>query len=97
MKDTVIHGRLEYCEKEWQDFNRTFTATLTESAAFTYGNRTAVVIEWGELPAHGGKKFEPLLLDTRYDTTLRRDGSNFEQWLRNYFSINYRAHNLKID
>ena len=95
MKDTIITGRIEFEEKGFKDFNRNFKATLTENAAFSYGNKTAVIIEWGEMD--DGRKLETQYLDTRYDRTLKRDGSNFKEWLKTYFSDALRKHKLIID
>lgn len=95
MRETKITGKIEFCEKELQEFNRTFTATLTESGAFAYGNRTAVVIEWGKMM--NGKKAEKVLIDTRYDRLIKQDGSNFKKWVETYFKEHYVEHILTID
>lgn len=89
MKETKITGRIQFCDKELQEFNRTFTATLTESGAFAYGNRTAVVIEW--------EKQGEWIIDTRYDVTIKRDGSNFKEWIKSYFKERFETHKIEID
>ena len=95
MKDTIITGKIQFCEKEFKKFDRNFKATLTESGAFSYGNKTAVIIEWDKM--ENGRTPESKLIDTRYDTTIKRDGSNFKEWLKNYFSENYQKHKLTIN
>ena len=96
MKETKVTGKIEFIEKDLQEFNRTFEATLTESGAFDYGNKTAVVIEWGKMA--NGRTPDAILLDTRYDTTIKRDGSNFKEWLITYFeNSSMMPHTLTID
>lgn len=87
-----ILGRMDFKEKEDKQYNRNFTAKLMESAAFSYGNKTCVVIEWGEM--QNGRTPEDTLIDTRYDLRIRRDGSNFAEWLETWFKSNFKLHNL---
>lgn len=93
MEPIVLKGRIEFIEEENLDYNREFTATLRESAAFEYGNKTAVDIEFG--PMANGRTLSPVLLDTRYDKTIKRDADGFRFWLRKYFRDNY-ANNIVI-
>ena len=58
-----------------------FEFSLVESEAFSYGNGTSVtIIDSNTAHPAANKEF----LDTRYDTSLRRDGSNFEEWVDEY-------------
>jgi hypothetical protein len=95
MQDIIIKGRIEFCEPEARKYTRKFTATLTTSAAFDYGNRSAVVIEWGKM--ENGRTPEKVLIDTRYDRTLHRTPEGFKKWLINYFSEHYQKHILTIN
>lgn len=93
MEPIVLKGRIEFTEEENFEYNRDFTATLRESAAFEYGNKTAVDIEFG--PMVNGRTPSPVLLDTRYDKTIKRNADDFRFWLRKYFRDNY-ADNIVI-
>lgn len=93
MDPIILKGRIEFTEEENFQYNRDFTATLRESAAFEYGNKTAVDIEFG--PMANGKAPYPVFLDTRYDTTIKRTADGFRLWLRKYFRNNY-ADNITI-
>lgn len=94
MDNIEIKGKIEFTEEDLKGFSRMFTATLTDSPAFAYGNHTAVVIAWGK--AANGCVLQSELLDTRYDTTIRRNKRGFKTWLKNYFANNYGAHVLTI-
>lgn len=63
------------------------TMELSESGAFAYGNRTCVHMRIG-----GNDEY----FDTRYDTTLRRDGSNFRDWAKG-FLLGYVRKGLTVD
>ena len=55
----------------------TLTFTLHESPAFEYGNHTAVRVEgWGWSTT----------IDTRYDKTIHRDGTDFDKWCEAYIA-----------
>ena len=95
MKETRLTGKIEFCDKDLQEYDRKFIAILTESGAFQYGNGTMVVIEWDAMKNRIIP--EPELIDTRYDVKIHRDGSNFKQWLTDYFTENYAKHILTID
>lgn len=86
MEPIVLKGRIEFTEEENFEYNRDFIATLRESAAFEYGNKTAVDIEFG--PMVNGRIPSPVLLDTRYDKTIERNADGFRFWLRKYFRDN---------
>ncbi len=60
---------------------------LSKSGSFDYGNGTCVMMVIG--------RDMPQYLDTRYDVTLKRDGSNFRQWSRKYLR-DYIDKKLKI-
>lgn len=77
-----LNGTTDYgyeCKDEIYRFE------LWESGAFHYGNATCVVL----VRERDGQKDT---FDTRYDTTLHRDGSNFRTWAlkaaRQYFNAN---------
>lgn len=89
-----IKGKIEFIDEKNKQFNREFTATLTDSFAFQYGNQTAVKIEWGKLA--NGHSIPPKWIDTRYDTTIRRNRHDFKKWVQNYFKYNYVAHVLTL-
>lgn len=63
------------------------TFTLEKSSSFAYGNGMAVCME----TPNGGEQY----FDVRYDTTLRRDGSNFFKWSK-ALAERYFDNNLKI-
>ena len=94
MDKIEIKGKIEFIDDENKGYNRKFTATLQESPAFSYGNHTAVVIAWGK--AATGCSLGSELIDTRYDTTIRRNERDFKKWIKNYFANNYATHVLKI-
>lgn len=94
MDKIEVKGKIEFIEEESKEWNREFTATLTDSPAFSYGNHTAVVIKWGRLA--NGHAIRSELIDTRYDTTIRRNERDFKTWVKNYFANNYGAHVLTI-
>ena len=56
---------------EEQDFE------LVRSDASTYGNGMTVV-------RSGEGWTMPMLYDVRYDTSIRRDGSNFSEWVQRF-------------
>ena len=94
MEEITIKGKIEFCEDANKEYNREFTAILKDSPAFEYGNKTAVYILWGTManklvPA-------PVYLDTRYDKTIKRNETDFKEWVRNYFKNNYSKHILTI-
>ena len=76
MKPITIKGKIEYLQEEDKKYNREFEATLQESAAFAYGNQTAVFIFWGTM--QNGKTPTPIWLDTRYDKTIKRNEADFK-------------------
>ena len=94
MQNITLHGRIEFCEQNNKQYNRTFTATLQKSGAFEYGNGTMVAIEWGAMA--NGRTPEEKLLDTRY-CKIEKTPKGFESWLREWFSENYSEHVLTID
>ena len=94
MEQITIKGKIEFCEDYQKEYSREFTATLSESAAFSYGNRTSVYIEFGTMG--NGKAPYPVLLDTRYDRTIRRNEIDFKKWVQRYFEENYSKHVLVI-
>lgn len=94
MKQITIKGKIEFCEDKNKEYSREFTATLQDSAAFSYGNGTSIYIEFGTMV--NGKAPYPVLLDTRYDRTIKRNESDFKIWIRKYFEENYNKHTLTI-
>ena len=77
--DFRINGTTNY-GKELKDVSAHLE--LSESGVFAYGNQTCVMMVIG----NGQEQ----VFDTRYDTTLRRDGANFKSWaaefLKDYLS-----------
>lgn len=94
MEKITVKGKIEFVEDCNKEYNREFEAILQDSGEFAYGNKTAVLILWGEMP--NGMIFLPTLLDTRYDTTIRRNETDFKKWVRKYFEENYSKHILVI-
>lgn len=94
MDKIEIKGKIEFIEEQSKQYNREFTATLTDASAFSYGNRTAVEIEWGRLA--NGYAIHSEWIDTRYDTTIRRNERDFKKWVQNYFANNFGAHVLTL-
>ena len=94
MEEIIIKGKIEFCEDENRKYNREFTAILQDSAAFAYGNQTAVHILSGEMA--NGMIPTPVHLDTRYDKTIKRNETDFKEWVRKYFAENYSKHILTI-
>lgn len=94
MQPITIKGRIEFINKHFSVFDRYFTATLQDTPATKYGNKTAVVITYG--PMESGVTPEPQLLDTRYDTTIRKDKLNFKRWLEEYFDATLEKHRIII-
>lgn len=88
MDKIIIKGRLEFVEEEAKEYSRDFTATLTKSAAFDYGNGTMVTIVYGLM--NNGRKANDEYLDTRYSKTIRKDRLLFEQWIKVYLYENKR-------
>ena len=76
--DFVTNGTTNYGKKIE---NLRTHCELSKSNSFTYGNQTCVWMRIGNTDEY---------LDTRYDSTLRSDGSNFKEWcleyLNGYFS-----------
>lgn len=95
MEKITIKGKIEFCDREYRQYSREFTAILRDSTAFAYGNKTAVDILWGVM-ANGKKPEADLYLDTRYDTTIKRNEADFKKWVRTYFCNNYFEHILTI-
>lgn len=94
MKQITIKGKIEFCEDENKEYNREFTAILQDSGAFAYGNQTAVTVLWGEMA--NGRIPDYLLIDTRYDRTIKRNEVDFKKWLQKYFKEHYSEHVLII-
>ena len=94
MNNIVVKGKIEFISEDLKGYDRKFTATLTESPAFSYGNHTAIVITWEN--AANGYEFGSELFDTRYDKTIKRNECDFKTWVKNYFENNYCAHILTI-
>lgn len=94
MDEIKIKGKIEFIDEQNKQYNRKFTATLTNAPAFSYGNRTAVEIEWGKLA--NGCTIHSEWIDTRYDTTIRRNERDFKKWVQNYFANNFNAHVLTL-
>lgn len=84
MEQITIKGKIEFCDRGYQQYNREFTAILRDSAAFAYGNKTAVDILWGVM-ANGKKPEADLLIDTRYDKSIKRNEADFKKWVQTYF------------
>lgn len=95
MEKIIVNGKIEFCEEANKCYDRTFVATLEKSGAFQYGNGTAVTIEWGITSQ--GKKVETTLIDTRYDTTIRKNEKDFKTWLMKWFYVNYCEHTLTFN
>lgn len=95
MKEIKLTGKIEFCEEHNKQFNRTFTATLKRYGGFQYGNSTCVVIEWGEMA--NGKRPMVKYLDTRYDTSIKKNLKSFKEWVIKWFSENYESHELTIN
>ena len=94
MEPIVVKGRLDFTGEETKQYSGEFEATLEESAAFDYGNHTAVTIHWGVMA--NGKRPQDKYLDTRYDTTIKRNKEDFKIWLQKYFENNFCEHILTI-
>lgn len=94
MENITVKGKIEFCENKNKEYNREFTATLSKSAAFSYGNGTSVYIEFGTMA--NGKVPYPVLLDTRYDKTIKKNEADFKEWVRKYLTDNYDKHILTI-
>lgn len=94
MENITIKGRIEFCNGENKKYDREFTAILHDSAAFSYGNHTAVDIISGAMA--NGITPEPVYLDTRYDRTIKRNEADFKKWVQRYFAENYGKHILTI-
>jgi hypothetical protein len=88
MKEIKINGRIEFCDKFNECYNRSFTATLGDSGAFQYGNGTNVYIDFNS------HKYENKLIDTRYDTTIERTVNGFKKWLLIFFKENYQDNKI---
>lgn len=94
MEKITIKGKIEFCDNKHKQYDREFTVILQDSAAFEYGNKTAVTILWG-INANG-MLCPPVYLDTRYDQTIRRNEADFKKWVQTYFTENYSKHILTI-
>lgn len=94
MEQIIIKGKIEFIDEEIKGYSRKFTATLFDSACFKYGNGTSVEIAWGRLA--NGVVLNSELIDTRYDTTIKRNETDFKKWIQSYFKTNYRKHVLVI-
>lgn len=94
MERITINGRIDFCDTHNKGYSRDFTATLEESGAFAYGNGTAIQIVWGV--ANNGIRYQRLLLDTRYDTTIKATKQDFATWLKEYFANNYENNVITI-
>ena len=70
-----------------KDVDTIVTLELLKSSQFAYGNQTAVRL----ITPDGGDFY----FDTRYDKTLRRDGSNFQSWAKS-FAESYFDHGLTV-
>lgn len=92
MEKITIKGKIEFCDEKNKDYDCEFTAILQDSAAFAYGNRTAVSIQWQ--PTVSGIQQEPVYLDTRYDRTIKRNEEDFKKWLKIYFMTHYQKNIL---
>ena len=94
MENITIKGKIEFADDENKRYDREFTAILHDSAAFSYGNHTAVDIISGAMA--NGIIPEPVYLDTRYDRTIKCNKADFKKWVQNYFKENYGKHTLTI-
>lgn len=94
MKEITIKGKIEFCEDENKQYNREFTATLMDSPLFSYGNGTAVFIDYSNM-ANGNRAY-PVNLDTRYDKTIKHNETDFKIWLKEYFKSSLCKHILTI-
>lgn len=94
MENITIKGKIEFCDERNKKYDREFTATLQDSAAFEYGNKTSVYIKFGTMA--NGEHAEPILLDTRYDRTIKRNETDFKKWIKKYFKENFGKHILTI-
>lgn len=86
----IVKGKLEFCEADYKGYSGEFTAILQDSSAFRYGNGTGVTIIWGKTVE--GFSPLPLYLDTRYDSTIKRNRADFVKWLKSFFAREYRKH-----
>ena len=94
MEAITIKGKIEFCESYNKQYNREFTAILQDSAAFEYGNKTSVTISF-EAMANGTTP-QPIYIDTRYDRTIKRNETDFKEWVRTYFKEHFAKHVLTI-
>lgn len=94
MEQIIVKGKIEFCAKESKEYNREFTATVIDSPAFDYGNKTAVIITWGLMA--NGNSCDAVFIDTRYDRTLKLNEVGFKRWLQHYFEQNYGDHVLTL-
>lgn len=94
MKPITIKGKIEFCEREDKAYNREFEAVLEDSNAFAYGNQTQVLILFGRMA--NGMGCGPVILDTRYDRTIKRNETDFKTWIEKYFKEHYAEHTLTI-
>ena len=94
MEKITVKGRIEFRDRKLKGYNREFTATLQDSAAFAYGNKTSVYIEYGTMD--NGERAEPTLIDTRYDRTIRSNEASFKEWIRVYIKEHFAPHTLTI-
>ncbi len=94
MEKITIKGKIEFCEVEDKGYNREFEAILEDSNAFAYGNQTQVLILFGRMA--NGEGCGPVLLDTRYDRTIKRNETDFKTWIQKYFKGHYAEHILTL-
>ncbi|MDE6472071.1 MAG: hypothetical protein K2L52_03500 [Clostridia bacterium] len=94
MEKITIKGKIEFCEVENKGYNREFEAILEDSNAFAYGNQTQVLILFGRMA--NGEVGGLVLLDTRYDRTIKRNENDFKMWIQKYFEEHYAEHVLTL-
>lgn len=94
MEPITINGKIEFCNDEVKEWDSEFSAILSESAAFAYGNQTQVTIKRQLIS--NGKKLEDKFIDTRYDRTIKANRDDFRKWVENFFKDHMCEHKLTI-
>ena len=94
MKEITVKGKIEFKEEKNKQYDREFTAILKGSNAFEYGNKTCVMVVWGEMA--NGKTSMSKFIDTRYDTSIKKNYDSFVVWVKKWFAENYQEHELTI-
>lgn len=97
MKEISVRGKIEFCEEENKEYDREFTAILTEVYMCTYGYKKCVKIKcvkifWGTMK--DGTLPARVIIDTRYDEFIRKNETDFKKWVQSYLEKNYDKHVL---